>query len=73
MPPGNTRPRPTHRVLERHTAEACLAIAQSVQADCQAQGDQTGMAAALRIIESIRSDLIGADATPHWRPLPHGS
>lgn len=58
MPPGNTRPRPSAKVIERTTAEACLAIAQEVQRVHQETGDAAGSQAASQIAESIRRDLL---------------
>lgn len=58
MPPGNTRPRPAAKVIERTTAEACLAIAQQVQLAHQQTGDAAGSLAAAQIADSIRRDLL---------------
>jgi hypothetical protein len=60
MPPGLTRPKPTSRVLERTTAETCLAISKRVEAACQREGDWAGMAAAQRITELIQREVLEA-------------
>lgn len=58
MPPGNTRTRPSAKVIERMTAEACLAIAQQIQQDHLQTGDTAGSQAAAQIAASIRRDLL---------------
>lgn len=58
MPPGNVRIKPTMKVIERATAEACLAIAQRVQGMRRLAGDATGADAAHEVAESIREELL---------------
>ncbi len=58
MPPGNLRPKPQPRLIERVTAEACLAIAHRIQGDLQAQGDEPGAGIALEVAEAIRKELL---------------
>jgi hypothetical protein len=67
MPPGNARPKPTARVLERTTAKTCLAISQRIQADCQSRGDQTGMETARQISELIQQEVLVPE--PERAPL----
>ena len=58
MPPGNVRTKPTIKVVERITAEACLAIAQRVEDARRMLGDATGADAAREISESIREEVL---------------
>ena len=64
MPPGNLRPRPQPRLIERVTAEACVAIAHRIQGDLQAQGDEPGAGIAREISEAIRRELLEEAASP---------
>ncbi len=58
MPPGNLRPKAPNRILERVTAEACLAIARQVQAAHDRSGDGAGARAAGQIVEAIQHELL---------------
>lgn len=58
MPPGNVRTKPTTKVIERATAEACLAIAQRVEDTRRLAGDAAGAEAAHEVAESIREELL---------------
>lgn len=60
MPPGNVRTKPPVKVIERATAEACLAIAQKVQIAHRLAGNEAGAMVALQVVESIREELLGA-------------
>jgi hypothetical protein len=58
MPPGNVRTKPTTKVIERATAEACLAIARRVEATHRMAGDASGASAVHEVAESIREGLL---------------
>ncbi|HJW73919.1 MAG TPA: hypothetical protein VJ486_13930 [Geothrix sp.] len=58
MPPGNVRTKPTIKVIERTTAEACLAIAHRVENARRRVGDAVGADAAREISESIREEVL---------------
>lgn len=58
MPPGNTRHRPPSKVIERTTAEACLAIARRIQRDRHLSGDETGSDAARQVAQFIEEELL---------------
>ena len=59
MPPGNTRTQMPGRVIEKITAEACIAIAQRVaRAHCLAE-DRNGWSAANQVARSIEEELLG--------------
>lgn len=60
MPPGNLRTQVPVKVIEKATAEACLAIAQNVQRTRQMAGDAAGSEAALKVATIIREELLGA-------------
>lgn len=62
MPPGNARPKLPVKVIEKTTAEACLAIAQKVQRSRELAGDEAGSEAALRVARSIQEELLDAMA-----------
>lgn len=64
MPPGNLRPKPQPRLLERVTAEACLAIAHRIQDDLQAQGDEPGASVAREIAQAIHVELLAGLSLP---------
>lgn len=64
MPPGNLRPKPHPRLIERVTAEACLAIAHRIQGDLQAQGDEPGAGIAQEISDAIRRELLEGVSSP---------
>ena len=64
MPPGNLRPKPQPRLIERVTAEACLAIAHRIQDDLQAQGNEPGAGIAQEVAEAIRRELLEGTAAP---------
>lgn len=60
MPPGNQRTRIPARVIEKATAEACIAIAHRV-ARVHFQGnDPNGSTAAEQVARSIEEELLGA-------------
>jgi hypothetical protein len=59
MPPGNTRTQKPAKVVERATAEACVAIAQRVaRSHCLAE-DRNGWTAATQVARSIEEELLG--------------
>ena len=58
MPPGNARAKLPVRVIERTTAEACLAIAQKVQRAREMEGDEAGSAAARQVARVIEEELL---------------
>ena len=63
MPPGNTRTQKPAKVIERTTAEACIAIAQRVaHVRCLAD-DLNGSSAAAQVAQFIREELL--DDRPH--------
>ncbi len=63
MPPGNQRSQIPVKLIEKRTAEACLAIAQGVQHTRHLAGDTAGSEAARKVASIIREELLGA-ATP---------
>lgn len=60
MPPGNLRSKIPVKVIEKTTAEACLAIAQSVQHTRHLAGDAAGSEAALKVALIIQEEFLGA-------------
>lgn len=58
MPPGNTRFKVPTKVIEKATAEACVAIARRVQQAKQLAGDETGSEAASQVARSIEEELL---------------
>ena len=59
MPPGNTRTQKPTKVIERATAEACIAIAQRVaHTHCLAE-DRNGWTAATQVARFIEEELLG--------------
>lgn len=62
MPPGNARTKQPVKVIEKTTAEACIAIAQQVQRSRQLVGDEAGSEAALRVARTIQEELLDAMA-----------
>ena len=59
MPPGNARTQFPVKVIEKATAEACVAIARKVQHSSQLAGDPAGSEAARRVATIIREELLG--------------
>ena len=57
MPPGNVHPKPPLPVIERSTAEACLAIAHRVQRTQRLSGDASGSEAARQIADGDEPGL----------------
>ncbi len=60
MPPGNLRPKPTTRVVEKTTVQACITIARSIEQSRQLAGDASGSDAAHQVAEAIRRELLEA-------------
>ena len=60
MPPGNVRTQVPVKVVEKVTAEACIAIARQVQFSRQLAGDEAGSEAARRVAAVIQEELLGA-------------
>ncbi len=58
MPPGNARTKLPVKVIEKATAEACIAIAQKVQRSRQLMGDEAGSEAAQRVARFIQEELL---------------
>ena len=59
MPPGNTRTQKPGKIIEKITAEACIAIAQRVaRVHCLAE-DRNGWTAATQVARSIEEELLG--------------
>ncbi len=58
MPPGNTCSKPPAKVIEKATAEACLAIARKVQQARQLSGDKSGSDAACQVARFIEDELL---------------
>jgi hypothetical protein len=58
MPPGNARARTPAKVIEKATAEACLAIAQRVQRARERSGDEAGSDAAHQVAQAIEEELL---------------
>jgi len=58
MPPGLVRSRPPVKVIEKVTAEACLAIARKVQQAREQAGDEAGTEAARRVAQCIQEELL---------------
>lgn len=59
MPPGNTRTQKPARIVERTTAEACIAIAQRVARARHLADDRDGWAAATQVARSIEEEVLG--------------
>lgn len=62
MPPGNVRTKLPMKVIEKATAEACIAIAQKVQLSRQLVGDEAGSDAAQRVAWFIQEELLDQKA-----------
>jgi hypothetical protein len=60
MPPGNVRTRIPAKVVEKVTAEACIAIARQVQQSRQMAGDLAGSEAAMQVAAVIQAELLDA-------------
>lgn len=60
MPPGNQRSKTPVKVIEKTTAEACLAIAQGVQHTRHLAGDAAGSEAARKVARIIQEEFLGA-------------
>ncbi|MCE1203148.1 MAG: hypothetical protein LWW79_00865 [Holophagaceae bacterium] len=58
MPPGNARTKLPVKVIEKTTAEACIAIAQKVQHALELAGDAAGSEAARRVARVIEEELL---------------
>jgi hypothetical protein len=59
MPPGNTRTQRPGKIIEKVTAEACIAIAQRVaRTHCLAE-DRNGWTAATQVARFIEEELLG--------------
>ncbi|NWJ42292.1 MAG: hypothetical protein HXX12_15120 [Geothrix sp.] len=58
MPPGNARTKLPVKVIERATAEACLAIAQKVQHARELAGDEAGSEAARQVARVIAEEVL---------------
>ncbi len=58
MPPGASCPKPPVKVVERQTAEVCLAIARRVGQRHREGGDAQGSQAADEIIRAIQAELL---------------
>lgn len=58
MPPGNARTKPSAKVLERASVEACLAIAKRVQHTRRLSGDEPGSQAVGQVVELIHAELL---------------
>jgi hypothetical protein len=59
MPPGNTRTQKPAKVIERVTAEACVAIAQRVAQTHGLAEDRNGWIAASQVARFIEEELLG--------------
>lgn len=60
MPPGNARTKLPVKVIEKTTAEACLAIAQKVQRSRELAGDDAGAEAARQVARVIEEEVLRA-------------
>jgi hypothetical protein len=58
MPAGNTLIRPPAKVIEKVTAQACIAIAQKIQRSLSLSGDTTGSDAARQVAHLIQQELL---------------
>ena len=58
MPPGNARTKMPAKVIERVTAEACVAIAEKIQRTAAQVGDSAGSEAAQRVARLIQEELL---------------
>ncbi len=58
MPPGNARTKLPVKVIEKSTAEACIAIAQKVQQARELVGDAAGSEAARQVARGIAEELL---------------
>ena len=67
MPPGMTRTQKPAKVIEKATAEACLAIAQRVARAHYLADDKIGWSAAAQVARFIEEELLGR--TSQNRPL----
>lgn len=59
MPPGNQRTKIPAKVIERTTAEACIAIAQRVARVRIQREDPNGSSAAEQVARFIEEELLG--------------
>ncbi len=59
MPPGNARTQVPVKVIEKVTAEACIAIARQVELSSELVGDVAGSDAARRVAAVIQAELLG--------------
>jgi hypothetical protein len=69
MPPGNSRIQKTTKVVEKVTAEACIAIARRVAQTRERAGDGCGSAAAEQIAQLVEKELLGPARTPRIPPV----
>ncbi len=58
MPPGNARTKLPAKVIERVTAEACVAIAEKIQRSAAQVGDSAGSEAAQQVARIIKEELL---------------
>ena len=58
MPPGNVKTHPPTRVIERTTAQTCLAIARRIEQSRHLAGDASGSEAAQQVAEAIQRELL---------------
>lgn len=58
MPPGNVRNQPPTKVIERTTAQTCLAIARKIEQSRHLAGDARGSEAAQQVAEAIQRELL---------------
>jgi hypothetical protein len=65
MPPGNARTKFPVKVIEKVTAEACIAIARKIQRSRQMAGDVSGSEAAQRVATVIQEELLDAAGRDH--------
>jgi hypothetical protein len=64
MPPGNSRIQKSTKVLERMTAEACIAIARRVVQAHELAADRSGASAADQVAQLIETEVL-APARSH--------
>jgi hypothetical protein len=58
MPPGKTCTKAPAKVIERATAEACIAIARKIQDAQHLSGNEAGSSAARQVAKSIEQELL---------------
>ena len=58
MPPGNIRTQKSTKVIERVTAEACIAIARRVAQAQEEAADERGSSAAEQVAQLIEKELL---------------